>query len=597
MDPPDQARAQAREVESRPVLRVSDASARPYQRREPENSILHKIVREHLDTFLDEVRQHQDKGLPNYVENELREFMACGVLGRGFVRAVCTQCGRTLFVGFSCKKHACPRCNARRMYTGAAHLVDHVIPDVPVRQLVLSVPFELRLLLAARADAFTALTHLFIHQVFRCQRERAREAGLKNVLCGAVAAHHRGGNSMNLHPHIHALCPDGVFLRPEGQQRPEFRRLPAPSSGDLVDIAFNTHQRFLRWLDRHHLLRTESDDDLSNDLPERSALEACAQGALGLGGLITRRRRGGYQQQDDGDRELEGSANGHRVGEWCGYSLYAGEPIAEGNVNARERLLRYCLRPPLSLERLSIRPDGKIVYQVKATRHGKATERVMEPLQFMARLVALIAPPRHPLWRYFGVFAPHCASRASVVPGYPEAPGDTTEHAHPQQQEHEAQKVAEHESPQASGPDDSTAQASGHGGLDASDVAASTTRQPQAESVTVSATSAPGTDGEGEGEGRKDRPRFSARWRIDWATLLRRVWNIDALACPCGGRLRFVEVVTDKKRARQLLQKAGLAADSPPGPETSAPEGRQPAWGMPRARSPTFFDDVPPDWD
>jgi hypothetical protein len=44
------------------------------------------------------------------------------------------------------------------MCNAAVHLTDRVLPDVPVRQWVLSVPFELRFLLASNADAFTALT-------------------------------------------------------------------------------------------------------------------------------------------------------------------------------------------------------------------------------------------------------------------------------------------------------------------------------------------------------------------------------------------------------------------------------------------------------
>ena len=44
---------------------------------------------------------------------------------------------------------ACPSCGARRMAQAAAHLVDYVIPHVPVRQWVLSLPIPLRLLLAA----------------------------------------------------------------------------------------------------------------------------------------------------------------------------------------------------------------------------------------------------------------------------------------------------------------------------------------------------------------------------------------------------------------------------------------------------------------
>ena len=39
-----------------------------------------------------------------------------------------------------------PSCGARRMADSAAHLVDGVLPEKPVRQWVLSVPFQLRYL-------------------------------------------------------------------------------------------------------------------------------------------------------------------------------------------------------------------------------------------------------------------------------------------------------------------------------------------------------------------------------------------------------------------------------------------------------------------
>ena len=47
------------------------------------------------------------------------------------------------------KLKECWACGARRMAQTAAHLVDHVIPHVPVRQWMLSLPIPLRLLLAA----------------------------------------------------------------------------------------------------------------------------------------------------------------------------------------------------------------------------------------------------------------------------------------------------------------------------------------------------------------------------------------------------------------------------------------------------------------
>ena len=56
-----------------------------YVRRQPEQSVLHQVVREHLETFLAEARlRGNGEGLPRFVERELREFLTCGVMARGF---------------------------------------------------------------------------------------------------------------------------------------------------------------------------------------------------------------------------------------------------------------------------------------------------------------------------------------------------------------------------------------------------------------------------------------------------------------------------------------------------------------------------------
>jgi len=214
-----------------------------------------------------EVRDRYHKPLPKYVEKELRDYLRCGLLQFGFAKAVCKECGRTILVAFSCKKRgACCSCAARRMCNGAAHLVDHVLPDVPVRQWVLSVPFELRLLLACRADAFGAITSLFVSEVFRWQRERAIEDGLTKIRYGALVMQHRFGSSLNLNTHLHALFPDGVFSRSRSGEV-QFHELRQPAPADLEEIAFNVHQRFLRWLCRHGLLKNEVDNEFSNEAP------------------------------------------------------------------------------------------------------------------------------------------------------------------------------------------------------------------------------------------------------------------------------------------------------------------------------------------
>ena len=44
-----------------------------------------------------------------------------------------------------------------------------------------------------------------------------------------------------------------------------------------------------------------------------------------------------------------------------------------------------------------------------------SVHRVMAPLQVPARLAALIPPPRHPLIRCYGVFAPHAFRRSCPI--------------------------------------------------------------------------------------------------------------------------------------------------------------------------------------
>ena len=61
----------------------------------------------------------------------------------------------------------------------AAHLVDRVLPDVPVRQYLLTLPYELRKLAAFKADVLTALARIFVEAVFTMYRSRARRDGSK----------------------------------------------------------------------------------------------------------------------------------------------------------------------------------------------------------------------------------------------------------------------------------------------------------------------------------------------------------------------------------------------------------------------------------
>jgi hypothetical protein len=85
----------------------------------------------------------------------------------------------------------------------------------------------------------------------------------------------------------------------------------------------------------------------------------------------------------------------------------------------RQRLFfmcRYLTRPPLSQERLTQFSDGRLCYRLKRTFRDGTRAVVLSPWDLMARLAALVPPPRFHLVRYAGVLSSHSALRAEVVP-------------------------------------------------------------------------------------------------------------------------------------------------------------------------------------
>jgi hypothetical protein len=70
----------------------------------------------------------------------------------------------------------------------------------------------------------------------------------------------------------------------------------------------------------------------------------------------------------------------------------------------------------VSVERLALTGQGEVRYRLKTPYRDGTTHIVLEPLDFLARLAALVPPPRVHLTRYHGVFAPNAALRAAITP-------------------------------------------------------------------------------------------------------------------------------------------------------------------------------------
>jgi len=97
-------------------------------------------------------------------------------------------------------------------------------------------------------------------------------------------------------------------------------------------------------------------------------------------------------------------------GELCcdlaGFSLHAKVAIEGHDRAGLERLCRYIARPAIASERLSIDPDGRVVYRLRRAWRDGTNAIVFEPLAFLERLAALVPRPRAHLLTYHGVLAP-----------------------------------------------------------------------------------------------------------------------------------------------------------------------------------------------
>ena len=209
------------------------APSRRYERRRPEKTPLHRVVSENLENWL-AWREAAERPVPGSVEEELRGYLECGLLCFGFARARCTGCGQAFVVAFSCKgRGVCPSCNGRHMTQTAAHLADHVIPPVPVRQWVISVPKRLRGMLADRPAVVNALTKTFLAEIERTLitasgvTAAADTPSASRPRLGAVSFLHRFGSALNQHVHLHMRVTEGVFPPPGRSLRPIWPRSPS----------------------------------------------------------------------------------------------------------------------------------------------------------------------------------------------------------------------------------------------------------------------------------------------------------------------------------------------------------------------------------
>jgi hypothetical protein len=196
-----------------------------------------------------------------------------------------------------------------------------------------------------------------------------------------------------------------------------FRWVKAPTNQELTQLAHTIAHRVGRFLERQGLLERDAensylsgdavDDDPMSQLCGHSITYRIAIGPQAGRKVFTLQTLPACDPEDQ---------VGDTVGRVAGFSLHAGVAVRANERQKLERLCRYISRPAVSEKRLSLTPNGNVRYQLKTPYKDGTTHVIFEPLDFIARLAALVPKPRVNLTRFHGVFAPNSKHRALVTP-------------------------------------------------------------------------------------------------------------------------------------------------------------------------------------
>jgi len=246
-----------------------------------------------------------------------------------------------------------------------------VLPWVPVRQWVLTVPYRLRYQMAWNHGLSRAVLRVYTRVLGDVYRRGARARGIDGGQTGMVTALQRAGGALNANLHFHTLVLDGVFTEAPGGAL-TFHPAPGPSDAEVAAALATIRHRVQQLLVRHGLEPADDATGPADWLAEESPVLAGIVGASVQGRVALGSRAGARVRRLGDARDTETvTSRGPRQAHLEGFDLHANVWVPANDRAGLERLGRYVLRPPFAQERLRLRSDGRIALELKtAWRDG-----------------------------------------------------------------------------------------------------------------------------------------------------------------------------------------------------------------------------------
>ena len=320
-----------------------------YRPRNPRATSLFKLLDKHYETVKgvwEERFQRRYGFWRGYWDRAVASYLDCGLFESGFARAVCPKCRFEFLVALSCKgRGLCPSCGAKRAALFSELLQQKILADVPHAQWVFSIPKMLRPYFLFHRELLGELARLAYETV----REMMSVVVEKpNARPGMIAVIQTFGSSLRWNPHTHAIVTRGVFLE-DGSWHP----IP------YVD----THKAEL--LFRHKLLRLLRDKD-----------------------LITQERI---------DLLLSWKNSG--------FGVHNHTTVYPNDTEGLHKLACYLMRAPVNLSRLRYHPESELISYESKSGHDDNNDELMDPLEFLARVLIHVPEPNKHLVRFYGAYA------------------------------------------------------------------------------------------------------------------------------------------------------------------------------------------------
>jgi hypothetical protein len=345
---------------------MESSTTKIYHHRQPKSSPFFRIVDSYFDEFERVYSQKFEKDYGFWrpvIHTSVEKFRKCGDLKQGFARVKCSDCGKEMFVPFSCHQRcSCPSCHQKRSLLLALHLTDDVLAEVPHSQFVFTIPKRLRLFFKYDRSLLGKL----VSSAWQTVREvYSEEVGLDDALPAMIAGIQTFGDLINWHPHIHAVVADGVFL----------------PSGKFIPLTISPEK-----------FKTVWENKVFDFLIKEGRIEWKTVESM-------------------------------KSWKHSGFSVDTSVHIDKGDNAGMMRLIQYIVRCPFSLQRVvKLTADGKVLYRTGKGGNGnfysfpklgdpnlkagaKRNFQLFEPLQFLAEVTQHIPKLGQHQLRTYGFYS------------------------------------------------------------------------------------------------------------------------------------------------------------------------------------------------